>query len=99
MTSFDLSGLAGPGRSPGSPRRFGFLCGPGCRVCGCDDLHACEGGCTWIEADLCSACFKRQAGWIRFWTGIALGLIAGLPIGFWLAVLEFAWLTGVIRHG
>lgn len=27
-----------------------------CRVCGCTELSACEGGCSWIAADLCSAC-------------------------------------------
>ena len=27
-----------------------------CRVCGCTWDHACEGGCYWIEDDLCSAC-------------------------------------------
>jgi hypothetical protein len=27
-----------------------------CRVCGCTDDHACEGGCWWVDADLCSAC-------------------------------------------
>jgi len=27
-----------------------------CRICGCWDLEACEGGCSWAEADLCSAC-------------------------------------------
>jgi hypothetical protein len=29
-----------------------------CRICGCDDLHACEGGCYWISDsdDLCSRC-------------------------------------------
>jgi hypothetical protein len=27
-----------------------------CRVCGCTDDQACEGGCTWVEDDLCSAC-------------------------------------------
>lgn len=27
-----------------------------CRVCGCTDDHACEGGCEWIEWDLCSKC-------------------------------------------
>lgn len=27
-----------------------------CRVCGCTDDHACEGGCWWVEADLCSTC-------------------------------------------
>lgn len=27
-----------------------------CRVCGCTDENACEGGCEWVEEDLCSAC-------------------------------------------
>jgi hypothetical protein len=30
-----------------------------CKVCGCDDLHAChtpEGPCHWVLDDLCSAC-------------------------------------------
>jgi len=30
-----------------------------CRVCGCDELHACqtdEGPCHWVEDDLCSGC-------------------------------------------
>lgn len=30
-----------------------------CRVCGCDDEHACIGffgPCYWVEPDLCSEC-------------------------------------------
>jgi hypothetical protein len=27
-----------------------------CRNCGCTDENACDGGCWWIEDDLCSAC-------------------------------------------
>ena len=27
-----------------------------CRVCGCTDDRACAEGCSWVEADLCSAC-------------------------------------------
>ncbi len=27
-----------------------------CRVCGCTDDNACEGGCYWVEPDLCSSC-------------------------------------------
>lgn len=44
-----------------------------CRVCGCDDLHACivEGGpgedilkpCSWVDPGLCSACVERQWDW------------------------------------
>jgi hypothetical protein len=32
-----------------------------CRVCGCTDDHACEGGCYWVEADLCSKCAEKCA--------------------------------------
>jgi len=27
-----------------------------CRECGCTDDRACEGGCHWVEPDLCSQC-------------------------------------------
>ncbi len=27
-----------------------------CRVCGCTWFKACPGGCSWVAADLCSAC-------------------------------------------
>lgn len=27
-----------------------------CRVCGCTEDHACQGGCYWVERDLCSQC-------------------------------------------
>lgn len=27
-----------------------------CRICGCDDMHACKGGCFWVEPNLCSQC-------------------------------------------
>ena len=27
-----------------------------CRACGCTDGFACDNGCSWVEADLCSAC-------------------------------------------
>ena len=29
-----------------------------CRVCGCTEDRACEGGCSWAEPDLCSACWS-----------------------------------------
>lgn len=32
---------------------------PRCRVCGCTDDFACEGGCIWAEADLCSRCARE----------------------------------------
>ena len=27
-----------------------------CRVCGCTHYTPCEGGCYWVEPDLCSSC-------------------------------------------
>jgi hypothetical protein len=27
-----------------------------CWKCGCTQNDACEGGCSWVEEDLCSAC-------------------------------------------
>lgn len=32
-----------------------------CRVCGCTWTSACEGGCYWVEPDLCSACVEPDA--------------------------------------
>lgn len=31
-----------------------------CRICGCTEDHACPGGCSWVEEDLCSACAKPK---------------------------------------
>lgn len=35
-----------------------------CRKCGCTENHACQGGCWWVEPDLCSSCVdgKRSDG-------------------------------------
>jgi len=30
-----------------------------CRVCGCTNEHPCDGGCYWVEEDLCSACQEK----------------------------------------
>lgn len=27
-----------------------------CQECGCTSWEACEGGCSWVDSDLCSAC-------------------------------------------
>lgn len=35
-----------------------------CRVCGCSEFNACEGGCAWIEKDLCSSCVDRVDGFV-----------------------------------
>lgn len=38
-----------------------------CIGCGCDDFHACSGGCTWLRADfaqglgVCSNCPQSEA--------------------------------------
>lgn len=41
---------------PGKPRGIHII--RSCRVCGCTDNHACEGGCEWVENEynLCSKC-------------------------------------------
>lgn len=33
-----------------------------CRSCGCVDLHACPGGCSWVDDEhtKCSACFTPR---------------------------------------
>lgn len=31
-----------------------------CRVCGCTDMHACEGGCSWANANTCSRCVGKE---------------------------------------
>jgi len=31
-----------------------------CRVCGCTWDNACEGGCYWVEEDLCSKCAEKS---------------------------------------
>lgn len=33
-----------------------------CRICGCWELEACDGGCAWAEADLCTACEGKAPG-------------------------------------
>jgi hypothetical protein len=30
-----------------------------CKICGCTDGQACEGGCSWVKFDLCSACAEK----------------------------------------
>ncbi len=27
-----------------------------CRICGCTDSKACEGGCSWVLPEICSKC-------------------------------------------
>lgn len=44
----DIPGLARAGAQV-SPERT-------CRVCGCTDEYGCDGGCEWVEDDLCSSC-------------------------------------------
>jgi hypothetical protein len=32
-----------------------------CRICGCWELEACEGGCAWAEPNLCTTCTTSAA--------------------------------------
>jgi hypothetical protein len=42
-----------------------------CTGCGCDDFHACEGGCYWLRLDradgkgVCSECPEHVEAWDR----------------------------------
>jgi hypothetical protein len=47
---------------PGTEQPYGKGMGWKCRVCGCTDDHACEGGCVWIEPNLCSRCVNGVMG-------------------------------------
>lgn len=40
-----------------------------CRLCGCTDEHACDGGCFWIAEGLCSACVGLVLWLIRWPNG------------------------------
>jgi hypothetical protein len=40
---------------------LGYDVDRGCRVCGCTDWTACEGGCGWVDDDLCTACAAPDA--------------------------------------
>lgn len=31
-----------------------------CRVCGCTQYNACDGGCWWVQDDLCSECIDSS---------------------------------------
>ena len=30
-----------------------------CRICGCTQNNACQGGCYWVKPDLCSRCAEK----------------------------------------
>lgn len=36
-----------------------------CRRCGCDERHACPGGCAWAAYELCTSCAPYPAGPVR----------------------------------
>ncbi|CAA0128978.1 Uncharacterised protein [Starkeya nomas] len=40
----------------GEVARIPSRLGPICRRCGCTEYDGCEGGCSWAEDDLCTAC-------------------------------------------
>ena len=31
-----------------------------CRICGCTDSKACEGGCFWVMPEICSKCITEE---------------------------------------
>lgn len=54
-----------------------------CRECGCTDEQGCEGGCVWVEADLCSSCHALRLANHEL---IRAPLTVELPLFCWLAV-------------
>ncbi|TGW16874.1 helix-turn-helix domain-containing protein [Stenotrophomonas maltophilia] len=50
-----------------------------CRICGCTELQACRGGCSWIDKDLCSSCGEAASHTAPVIMGQRL-LIAGSSI-------------------
>lgn len=54
-----------------------------CRECGCTDDRGCEGGCVWVEADLCSTCFAHDLVDHEL---IRAAAAIELPLFGWLAV-------------
>ncbi|CAN5889278.1 hypothetical protein BH11PSE1_BH11PSE1_10510 [soil metagenome] len=62
-----------------------------CRMCGCTDSRACEGGCYWVEADLCSAC-EAMITFERKWLDrlVLAGKLAVLGLLLCLALMGVA---------
>lgn len=51
-------------RLPDGTRHAFETVGPVCRVCGCDEMRACQtedGPCGWAKPDLCTACADAEA--------------------------------------
>lgn len=77
-----------------------------CRVCGCTDARACPGGCSWVELDLCSACWGEHESVDLVdavaaalmedcqWTAIEAGLVDGLAEDDEVPPLELDISTG-----
>jgi len=47
---------ASEGRLPRIPSSLGGAC----RICGCTQNFACDGGCGWAAEDLCTACVEGE---------------------------------------
>ena len=58
LVGFHQVSLIYPSGAEGKARRFhenDIAKAPKCRVCGCSEFFACEGGCSWQEPDLCTS--------------------------------------------
>lgn len=49
-----------------------------CRTCGCTDVYGCDGGCSWVDEDLCSLCAEAAASVAD--PGIDLPAYPALPL-------------------
>lgn len=64
--------------------------GQSCRVCGCTQDNACEGGCYWVEDDLCNRCAEKMSELNSYF--YTFGTDPQYPFnGGWVEVYASSW--------
>lgn len=66
-----------------------------CRVCGCTDDRACEGGCWWVEPDLCSTCASRIEAAVKREPSAEHQITPPTPP---TGILTDAWIAHTLTH-
>lgn len=69
-----------------------------CAVCGCREDAPCEGGCSWVEPGVCSACVPEdllvQVGVLNDFGGREVALMTGERV----LIVELAWPVAQVRR-
>lgn len=61
ITYMDIAEAVGRAWMMGARVALNTVQGRGpCRICGCWELEACEGGCAWAEPGLCTVCAGQE---------------------------------------